>query len=467
MYNYRSMRNKIYSLVAMLTMALALTSCFEDEEKKPENKSHATAIIAFSIKEVKAPRDTVTKSGKDTTVIAKIQSKAYRFYIDQNNGTIYNPDSLPYGTRVKATLANIATKSGGKVFIKAISGEEQTAFSENDSIDFSQPRMVMVYSQDGNYRRSYTITVNVHKQRGNEFTWKAFDNNANFAMFENAKMINYNGKIYLFGKKGTQTIGYFTAENDGNTWTQLPTTFAAEAYKSAIVSQGAIYLLDNGQVKRSNDGSTWTIMGTASLKQLVATSETELYALSNSNTLMASKDGGANWITETLDTDAGKLPSEGVGYMFQTLATNSKISRVVIFGTNASSNYVITWSKLLDSSNPTTNYKWSYVKSEASEAYLLPKNNYLNILNYNNKAMAFGVSTDGTFAQVKESSNSGIDWVANKTYVYPATSASGCFAITADSQNYLWIINGNKVWKGRINSMGWTKQQKEFTRTTF
>ena len=81
--------------------------------------------------------------------------------------------------------------------------------------------------------------------------------------------------------------------------------------------------------------------------------------------------------------------------------------------------------------------------------------------------MAFGVSTDGTFAQVKESSNSGIDWVTNKTYVYPATSASGCFAITADSQNYVWIINGNKVWKGRINSMGWTKQQKEFTRTTF
>lgn len=66
--------------------------------------------------------------------------------------------------------------------------------------------MVMVYSQDGNYRRSYTITVNVHKQRGNEFTWKAFDNNANFAMFENAKMINYNGKIYVFGKKGTQPL---------------------------------------------------------------------------------------------------------------------------------------------------------------------------------------------------------------------------------------------------------------------
>ncbi|WP_257876140.1 C69 family dipeptidase, partial [Prevotella intermedia] len=42
----------------------------------------------------------------------------------------------------------------------------------------------------------------------------------------------------------SQTLGYFTSEEDGNTWTQLPVTFAAEAYKSVIVNQGAIYLLD-------------------------------------------------------------------------------------------------------------------------------------------------------------------------------------------------------------------------------
>nr|WP_234397441.1 hypothetical protein [Prevotella aurantiaca] len=69
------MRNKIYSLVAMLTMALALTSCFEDEEKKPENKSHATAIIAFSIKEVKAPRDTVTNLEKTQQLSLRFNPK--------------------------------------------------------------------------------------------------------------------------------------------------------------------------------------------------------------------------------------------------------------------------------------------------------------------------------------------------------------------------------------------------------
>ena len=46
---------------------------------------------------------------------------------------------------------------------------QQRLIKKNDSIDFSQPRIIEVYSQNGEYRKTYTITVNVHKQRGNEF----------------------------------------------------------------------------------------------------------------------------------------------------------------------------------------------------------------------------------------------------------------------------------------------------------
>ncbi|GAB6976119.1 hypothetical protein JCM15124A_10260 [Prevotella falsenii] len=448
----------------MLTIALALTSCFNDDDEREDKRSRETSIVAFSLQEIKVPLDTVTKAGKDTTVIAKYRKiNKHRFYIDHNNGTIYNPDSLPYGARVKAVIANIVTKSGGTLYFKSLTDDNQTPYAQKDSIDFSQPRTVFVYSQNQNFRRTYTITVNVHKQRGDEFTWKAFNDNADFALFENAKMVTHDKKIYVFGKKGSQTLGYFTSEEDGNTWTQLPATFAAEAYKSVIVNQGAIYLLDNGQIKRTTDGKTWETTGTASLQQLVAASKTELYALSDSKTLMVSKDNGANWTTETLDTDAAKLPTESVGYMCRPLAANSQIDRVVLFGTNTTSNHAIMWSKLVDYSNTATNHKWSFVKSEASETFLLPKYNFLTVLYYNNKAMAFGVTSDGKFAQVKESSNSGVVWTTNKAYVYPAATPSGYFAATADSKNYIWIVSGSKVWKGRINSMGWEKPQTDFT----
>lgn len=458
------MKHKIYLLVAMLTMALALTSCFKDEEETKNYNSHATAIIAFSLKEIKAPRDTTNKAGKDTTIIAKYKPAAYKFYINQNNGTIFNPDSLPYGTKAKAMLAKIVTKSGGKIFIKSLTNDEQKVYNEKDSIDFSQPRTIMVYSRNGEYRRTYTITVNVHKQRGNEFKWNALSDNANFALFDDAKMVSYNQKIFIFGKKGSQTTCYFTSESDGNTWTQVPTTFSATSYKSVIVAEGSMYLLDNGQIKRSTDGATWATVGTAALRQLVGAGTTELYALSNSNMLMVSKDNGANWTNEALDADASRLPAESVGFMYQPSATNSSISRSTLFGINTTSNYAVAWTKLIDGSNTTASYKWSFVESNAGNAFKLPRYKDLNVLYYNNRAMAFGIADDGKFAQVRESGNNGIVWTVNKAYVYPTETPSGYFAITSDTQKYIWIVSGSKLWKGRLNSMGWSKQQTEFTK---
>lgn len=185
----------------MLTMALALTSCFKEEEKVPDNSSQATAIVAFSIKEVKILHDTVNAAGKDTVVVTKYKPTTYRFYINQNNGTIYNPDSLPYGTRAKAVLTNITAKSNGKIFIRPLTIGPATPYKENDSIDFSQPRIIEVYSQNGEYRKTYTITVNVHKQRGNEFKWNTLNDNTNFALFDDVKMVSYNKKCMCLAKK--------------------------------------------------------------------------------------------------------------------------------------------------------------------------------------------------------------------------------------------------------------------------
>lgn len=459
------MKHKIYSLVAMLTMALALTSCFKEEEKVPDNSSQATAIVAFSIKEVKILHDTVNAAGKDTVVVTKYKPTTYRFYINQNNGTIYNPDSLPYGTRAKAVLTKITAKSNGKIFIRPLTIGAATPYKENDSIDFSQPRIIEVYSQNGEYRKTYTITVNVHKQRGNEFKWNTLNDNTNFALFDDVKMVSYNKKMYVFGKKGSQTICYFTAENDGNTWTQVPTTFGATSYKSVIATENGMFLLDNGQIKHSNDGVTWTTVSTAPLQQLVAAGATELYALSNSNTLMVSKDNGVSWTNEALDANSSYLPTNGIGFIYQPSATDNQISRVTLFGTNTTNNFVVAWTKLIDGTSTSTSYKWSFVETEVSSEFQLPKYNHLSVIYYNNKAMAFGVTDNGKFAPIKESINNGIVWTTNKHYVYPTETPSRNFAIAADSQKYIWIICGNKVWKGRLNSEGWSKQQTEFTRS--
>ena len=99
-------------------------------------------------------------------------------------------------------LTNITAKSNGKIFIRPLTIGTATPYKENDSIDFSQPRIIEVYSQNGEYRKTYTITVNVHKQRGNEFKWNTLNDNTNFALFDDVKMVSYNKKnVCVWQKK--------------------------------------------------------------------------------------------------------------------------------------------------------------------------------------------------------------------------------------------------------------------------
>jgi hypothetical protein len=38
-------------------------------------------------------------------------------------------------------------------------------------------------------------------------------------------------------------------------------------------------------------------------------------------------------------------------------------------------------------------------------------------------------------------------------------------ALTVDSDNFIWIVNAKSgsTWRGRINRLGWKKEQTDFT----
>ena len=114
------MRNKIYSLVAFMAATLALTGCMKNEELDNKDAYNGTAIVSFTIDKVKVARDTVNSAGKDTTIWVSYKAKNHKFYIDQLNGTIYNPDSLPCGTKVNAMLVKLVTKRHEMITIKAV-----------------------------------------------------------------------------------------------------------------------------------------------------------------------------------------------------------------------------------------------------------------------------------------------------------------------------------------------------------
>ena len=176
--------------------------------------------------------------------------------------------------------------------------------------------------------------------------------------------------------------------------------------------------------------------------------------------MYVSKDNGVSWAAEELDEEASKLPNANFGYIAKPLTTNSTIECIMMVGTSGTQPNAVVWTKLVDQQSA-SNYKWSFV--EANNAYSLPNYTDLTLLNYDDKALAMGID-NGAFAKILSSEDGGITWKRFTKFAYPAdATVSGSFAATVDSQQYIWLISGGKVWRGRLNSAGWIKGQTAFT----
>ena len=105
--------------------------------------------------------DNVAHTFKDTTIIGRC---------------VYNNDSLPLGTDLKHVVSTITTKNNGAAIIERL--DEPDVFdyySLLDSIDYTKPRRVIVFSSDGSAFNQYFISVDAHQEDGNDFVWKLME----------------------------------------------------------------------------------------------------------------------------------------------------------------------------------------------------------------------------------------------------------------------------------------------------
>lgn len=449
------MRNKIYSLVAFIVATLTVTSCLNDSEENTGTTYRDTAITGFTLGQLKQVRDTLTKQGADSTYTVKFNAGSVRFFIDHSKGLIYNPDSLPYGTDAAHVLTTVTAKNGGVLLIKSAKDETLSYYRSNDSIDFTTPRIFRVYANSGEGYRDYEVKVNVHKQRGNVFSWQHLQAVSDFASFKTMKAVSTGDKVFVFGSDGSQTTAYAASKENGNSWTKQGRTFTADAWKSVAVQNGTLFVIDNGTVYSSADGNTWTAVATDNnLKQLVAASPAELFALAASGGLMASRDNGATWADETLDSNASLLPADNISCSLTDFT--SDVKRVLLVGTLADGTQNVSWTKL----SYRKGEPWTYVESNASK-FLLPLYNSLSVVSYDKAALALGVNSSGRFENMLVSRDGGITWKNDKSFAYPSgAQASSAFTAAVDADEYLWIISGSDIWRGRLNRIGWALNLK-------
>lgn len=453
------MKRKFFAFIALITATLSLSSCLSSDETTVEY-THDTAITAFSLGSL--DRYTKTKAGKDTLLKANVKGSDYKFYIDQARRWIYNVDSLPCGVRDTAMLATISSKNNSPILLMDINKTDSVAayYSSSDSINFSVPRFIRVYSSDYSAYAQYKVTVNVHKELPYEFKWHELaQNNSQLAAFSDLKAVACGDYIYVFGKTTDGTEVLKSAINNGSAWSSITmnVSLSSDAYQSAVALDGKLYIADGGKVYASADAETWALVSEkADVKQLIGASSKNLYAYNTAAGISVSKDKGVSWKAEKLDTDKAYLPTQNISMNVAGVLSAKDVENVMLLGTRDKAlkdTVATTWLRTVDYANE--DGQWNYLEIENNKSGKMPWLDQVITC-----AADTGFVALGSNGKWYKSQNAGLTWKQDKMVVLPAKFATeGRFAFCRDNQHYYWIIRNGYVWRGRFNIDGWRSKE--------
>lgn len=473
------MKSKFAAFTLLLATVFLMASCLESDNDYTYTDD--CAISSFSVTTAKQNTFVKTSDGlRDSLVVKELTLSNYKFYIDQINGKIYNPDSLPCGVDAKKLLCSVSNSSAGLVVIKKEKSDSLDYFSSTDSLDFSVDREVQVVSNSGLSVKKYTVHVNVHKEQADSFAWHATPICAELKNLQGIKTAAVNGKLLLLGTDGNNTLVY---ANNGTQWTKCETNLghnlAADAYKSLVTKDDYAYISDGGNIVRTNDGKTWNIMGEATdVTRLVAASRYSLYGYATDGRLMTSKDNGATWTVAEIDDELSLMPYGETTYASVEIEGYAKTDRVMLFGTRDAATYpndkhLTIWGKIDEAAANSENQPWAYYGVSADNKHAAPLLSGISAVAYDGGVYMMG-QEEGKAPKFYKSLDNGITWREDTaTVMLPtnfnenatnAITAKCTYALTVDKNKSLWLVNASNgmTWRGRINRLGWAKEQTAF-----
>lgn len=250
---------KLIPIYALLTafsiiMSVSCTSTNEADEETATLASN-TLVTAFSLQE-------------NDSVLPHLDS--VYFAIDVNKRIIYNPDSLPKGTKINRLVTSITfdASSTGTIKISGASTMADTTYTynseENDSIDFTGKVYLTVKAADGISSKEYQIFVNVHQMEPDSLYWNLLsrrDLPSLTSQVSSQHTTQMGEKLFcLMNESGNYTLAS-TTDPTTNNWTKAVVTFPfTPQIDSFNATADALYILaEDGTLYTSTDeAKTWT-----------------------------------------------------------------------------------------------------------------------------------------------------------------------------------------------------------------
>ena len=317
-------------IICLLIVACNITSCLDSDRIEYEFSSNSS-ITAFSITDSIVTYYPAVVNGKDTTLSTAVVGTNYSFTINQNEGLIYNPDSLPVGTDISKVVVNITADTKG-IYIVA---EKDSLWESTDSLNFEKPIQFKVMSEIGAFGRNYTAKINVHQQDPDSLTWSNIESNFNKSI-QKQKAVYANKNIYVFAADEAGIS--MTQTTDGSVWSELTqTNLPAGANYASVMSWGdQFYMLVDQELYTSMDGLNWSKVETAQrfsllLANIHNTYTQKMVGIDTDNYYLESEDGITWTRTEEMPAEFPKSDFTSVSF---ALNTNAKISKIILLGNN-------------------------------------------------------------------------------------------------------------------------------------
>ena len=454
------MRNKDTRRKSWFLMLLALpflaSSCSEDNNLATTSNDYCyiKSVVLGTVK------------CKTNTINTSFLGSYYPMTIDLRAGTIENRDSLPYGSQLDRVIATITFDGSTLSYREKGSNAEWTAYNATDSLDLTKPLELYLTSNDNESGRIYTFKVNVHRQEGDSLYWNRCENEVpQLADMTDMKAFVLNDDLMVLGQK---TTGIVLAKRSGTeadgTWEETTTTgLPVEADLQTLRWQEGTFYLSGaeGKIFSSTDAQEWMEAGSCPTSlTLVEKTANYFYAISEGK-LLRSADG-TTWEEEMLDTEATMLPASEIRALSVQQANGN--NRIIMVGQREGSDNAVVWNKMWNESEPEAEAQWIYFPISPDNRIPCPRLEYLNLLPYDGKCIAFGGASMDKARKALDamyiSQDYGITWRRSTELHMPfeLKGIEGCITSTVDKNNFIWIITNAQVWRGRLNKLGFAQQ---------
>lgn len=481
---YKEQRNAMAGLLqtvvlAMTTVLLATSCSMSDDNGSGGGGIEGSNTCYISNVKFNTMRRQVTVKASDgvtdSTYYSTFTASPWIFSIDHRNLSVENRDSFPYNTDLSKCVMQLSY-TGAIAYYRASDAWDDdpwSSYNGTDSIDLRKPLHIRVLATDNTERR-YTLRVNVHTMHGDSLRWTAVEPEPVLDGTHPMKATGWNDKMAVMANDGNAVLWLTHAKSNVGSWTRQVTDLPQNTDVTSLAcnnGEGRLYVNTmDGALYASADGVAWNLLCRREGLRLAGLSESRIYVIAE-GALYSAPYENMEWKKESMDEDGALLPDGELAFL--TYLDKYDVTRMLVAGNRLATEdtTAVVWGKAWRGFEDENAEIWMHYNRTWDNTHQMPMLEHLNVVYYDDKLMAIGGQERNTMRNGKVnaleyflvSEDNGLTWWKLQDVLPPSDllGVDGYIASGVDSSKFLWLVAGGKVYRGRINRLGFARPDIE------